>query len=134
MFLPKTDEMSTKCQRDCRQQASSFAAVPMVCMGTITRTVSVVPPPAVLLDIDGLAERLGTTPRFVRRLVEERRIPYLKIGRLVRFARTVETDLLRGDWIDPRFGQELFRATRTSLASPACVPVSWLRSDVRIST
>ncbi len=27
----------------------------------------------------------------------------------VRFARTVETDLLRGDWIDPRFGQELFQ-------------------------
>jgi hypothetical protein len=26
----------------------------------------------------------------------------------VRFARSVETDSLRGDWIDPRFGQELF--------------------------
>ena len=38
-----------------------------------------------LLDIDGLAERLGVGERFVRRLVEERRIPYLKIGRLVRF-------------------------------------------------
>ena len=25
-----------------------------------------------------------------------------------RFARSVETDLLRGDWIDPRRGQELF--------------------------
>ena len=57
----------------------------MVGMRTTSRTVSVVSPPAVLLDIDGLAERLGTTPRFVRRLVEERRIPYLKIGRLVRF-------------------------------------------------
>ncbi len=38
-----------------------------------------------LLDIDGLADRLGVGERFVRRLVEERRIPYLKIGRLVRF-------------------------------------------------
>ena len=38
-----------------------------------------------LLDIDGLAERLGVGERFVRRLVEERRIPFLKIGRLVRF-------------------------------------------------
>ena len=38
-----------------------------------------------LLDADGLAARLGVTARFVRRLVEERRIPYLKIGRLVRF-------------------------------------------------
>ena len=38
-----------------------------------------------LLDINGLAERLGVGERFVRRLVEERRIPYFKIGRLVRF-------------------------------------------------
>ena len=38
-----------------------------------------------LLDVDRLAARLGVTVRFVRRLVEERRIPYLKIGRLVRF-------------------------------------------------
>ena len=50
-----------------------------------------------LLDIDGLAERLGVGERFVRRLVEERRIPYLKIGRLVRFdAREVE------EWIGSR--------------------------------
>ena len=27
-----------------------------------------------------------------------------------RFARSVETDLLRGDWIDPRRGKELFGA------------------------
>jgi excisionase family DNA binding protein len=38
-----------------------------------------------LLDVDGLAAKLGVTVRFVRRLVEERRVPYLKIGRLVRF-------------------------------------------------
>jgi len=38
-----------------------------------------------LLDVDRLAARLGVTVRFVRRLVEDRRIPYLKIGRLVRF-------------------------------------------------
>jgi excisionase family DNA binding protein len=38
-----------------------------------------------LLDVDGLARRLGVTVRFVRRLVEERRIPYLKVGRFVRF-------------------------------------------------
>jgi excisionase family DNA binding protein len=32
-----------------------------------------------------LAERLGTTPRHVRRLVFERRIAYRKLGRYVRF-------------------------------------------------
>jgi len=35
-----------------------------------------------LLDIDGLAARLGVTARFVRRLVEERRVPFVKLGRL----------------------------------------------------
>lgn len=38
-----------------------------------------------LLDIAALAERLGVTERFVRRLVDERRIPFLKIGRFIRF-------------------------------------------------
>ena len=38
-----------------------------------------------LLDIAQLAERLGVSERFVRRLVEERRIPFLKIGKFVRF-------------------------------------------------
>jgi excisionase family DNA binding protein len=41
--------------------------------------------PASLLDVVGLATRLGVTVRFVRRLVDERRIPYVKVGRLVRF-------------------------------------------------
>ncbi len=38
-----------------------------------------------LLDITALAERLGVTERFVRRLVAERRIPFLKIGKFIRF-------------------------------------------------
>jgi excisionase family DNA binding protein len=38
-----------------------------------------------LLDVAELAERLGVTPRHVRRLVAERRIPFLKWGRLLRF-------------------------------------------------
>jgi excisionase family DNA binding protein len=38
-----------------------------------------------LLTIDQLAERLGITVRHVRRLVAEKRLPYYKVGRLVRF-------------------------------------------------
>ena len=37
------------------------------------------------MDIPTLAERLGTSVRHVRRLVFERRIPYMKCGGLVRF-------------------------------------------------
>jgi excisionase family DNA binding protein len=38
-----------------------------------------------LLTADEVAARLKATPRFVRRLVAERRIEYVKVGRLVRF-------------------------------------------------
>lgn len=37
-----------------------------------------------LLTVEEAAERLNTSPRFVRRLVFERRIPFLKLGRHVR--------------------------------------------------
>jgi len=38
-----------------------------------------------LLDIPSLAEHLGVTDRHIRRLVFEKRIPYIKWGHLVRF-------------------------------------------------
>ena len=38
-----------------------------------------------LLDIGQLAARLGVTPRYVRRLVAERRISFIKAGYFVRF-------------------------------------------------
>lgn len=39
-----------------------------------------------LLTVEEAAERLGTSVRFVRRLVFERRIAYAKLGRHVRIA------------------------------------------------
>lgn len=48
-----------------------------------------------LLDLPAVAERLGVNQRHVRRLVAERRIPYLKWGRLLRF----DPDDLDG-WLD----------------------------------
>ena len=38
-----------------------------------------------LLDIAGVASHLGVSVRHVRRLVNERRIPYVKWGHLLRF-------------------------------------------------
>ena len=38
-----------------------------------------------LWDIDAVAQRLGVQVRHIRRLVAERRIPYLKWGHLLRF-------------------------------------------------
>jgi excisionase family DNA binding protein len=39
-----------------------------------------------LLTVDQAAARLGTSVRFVRRLIAERRIAYVKLGRHVRIA------------------------------------------------
>ena len=39
-----------------------------------------------LLAVDQAAERLGTSVRFVRRLIAERRIAYVKLGRHMRIA------------------------------------------------
>jgi excisionase family DNA binding protein len=36
------------------------------------------------LDINAAAEYLGMKPRFIRRLVDERRISFFKVGRYVR--------------------------------------------------
>ena len=38
-----------------------------------------------LLDVATVALALGTTRRHVQRLVAERRIPFVKVGRFVRF-------------------------------------------------
>lgn len=38
-----------------------------------------------LLSMKEVAERLNTSQRHVRRLVEERRIPHLKVGHFIRF-------------------------------------------------
>jgi excisionase family DNA binding protein len=43
-----------------------------------------------LLTVEEAADRLGTSVRFVRRLIAERRIAYVRIGRHVRIA---EADL-----------------------------------------
>jgi excisionase family DNA binding protein len=45
-----------------------------------------------LLTVDQAASALNTTPRFVRRLIAERRIAFHHVGRHVRIA---EDDLLR---------------------------------------
>lgn len=41
--------------------------------------------PTRLLNIDAIAERLGVEPRHIRRLVHEKRIPFIKWGHYIRF-------------------------------------------------
>ena len=50
-----------------------------------------------LLTVDEAADRLGTSVRFVRRLVFEQRIAYTKLGRHVRIApRDLDTFIAAG--------------------------------------
>lgn len=55
-----------------------------------------------LLDIPGAAEHMGVTVRFMKRLVEERRIPYFKIGKFVRFSEQDLDDFLISARVVPK--------------------------------
>jgi excisionase family DNA binding protein len=86
-----------------------------------------------LLTIGQVAELLGTTERFPRRLIEERRIRFVRVGRHVRVPESAlrefiaaglvepvarrgrriwltlkEAEIRKGDWINPNAGQVSF--------------------------
>lgn len=47
------------------------------------------------LSVAEAAEHLNTSERFVRRLVSERRVPFHKVGRHVRFAKSDLDEFVR---------------------------------------
>lgn len=53
-----------------------------------------------LLTINQFAVQLGTSVRHVRRLVAERRVPYVKVGRWVRFDPVVIAERLDRHRVD----------------------------------
>ncbi|MBJ6644854.1 MULTISPECIES: excisionase family DNA-binding protein [Streptomyces] len=53
------------------------------------------------LSVDQVAELLGTTPRFPRRLIEERRIRYVKVGRHVRIPESAIEEFVRSRTVEP---------------------------------
>ncbi|GGP39050.1 excisionase family DNA-binding protein [Streptomyces calvus] len=53
------------------------------------------------LSVDQVAELLGTTTRFPRRLIEERRIRYVKVGRHVRIPESAVDEFLRARTVEP---------------------------------
>ncbi|WNM35121.1 excisionase family DNA-binding protein [Streptomyces sp. Li-HN-5-11] len=54
------------------------------------------------LSVDQVAEILGTTVRFPRRLIEERRITYVKVGRHVRIPESAVRDFVAANTVEPR--------------------------------
>jgi excisionase family DNA binding protein len=70
-----------------------------------------------LLDIGAVAERLCVTERHVRRLVAERRIPYVKVGRFVRFDPVDVADWITAARVPPRSLTHPLRMIDTELGS-----------------
>ena len=56
--------------------------------GSSRRSATPVTSSGDLLTVEQAADYLNITEHFVRRLIRERRIPFLKVGRLVRLRRT----------------------------------------------
>jgi excisionase family DNA binding protein len=54
------------------------------------------------LSVDQVAELLGTTVRFPRRLIEERRITYVKVGRHVRIPESAVREFIDANTVQPR--------------------------------
>lgn len=65
------------------------------------------------LSVDQVAELLGTTARFPRRLIEERRIRYVKLGRHVRIPESAVEEFIRSRTVEP------IRLRRTALRRAA---------------
>ena len=54
-----------------------------------------------LLTVEAAAELLSTSPRFVRRLIAERRIEFVKVGRHVRISESTLNDFIRSGVVKP---------------------------------
>ncbi|MFD6990393.1 excisionase family DNA-binding protein [Streptomyces sp. NPDC059943] len=54
-----------------------------------------------LLTVNQVAERLGTGVRFARRLIEERRITFVKVGRHVRIPESAIETYVTANTVEP---------------------------------
>ena len=55
----------------------------------------------VLLTVEAAAKRLSTSPRFIRRLIAERRIEFVKVGRHVRISESALADFIDAGRVEP---------------------------------
>ena len=58
--------------------------------------------PVQLYTVDEAAQRLNTAPRFIRRLIAERRIAFTRLGRHVRFEADVLDAFVAAGRVEPR--------------------------------
>jgi excisionase family DNA binding protein len=70
-------------------------------------------PSGVLLTIEQAAERLNMSPRYVRRLVAERRIAFHKMGRAVRLHITDVNAFIDAGRVEPITATSVWTQTRS---------------------
>ncbi|HEY3732349.1 MAG TPA: helix-turn-helix domain-containing protein [Streptosporangiaceae bacterium] len=66
-----------------------------------------------LLTVDAAAERLSTSVRFVRRLIAERRIEFVKVGRHVRITESALAEFVQAGRVQPMTAADVWRNTRS---------------------
>ena len=65
---------------------------------TVQQDQEMAPP---MLDVQQVAQRLGTKSRFVRRLIAERRIEYHKLGRHGRISEPALAAFIKAGRVEP---------------------------------
>jgi excisionase family DNA binding protein len=68
-----------------------------------------------LLTVEAAADRLSTSPRFIRRLIAERRIEFVKVGRHVRISESALADFIAAGKVSPLTAAAM-RRTRKEIA------------------
>jgi excisionase family DNA binding protein len=71
-----------------------------------------------LLKPEEAAERLNVSLRFIRRLCHERRLPYTKVGKFVRFDADELEAWITAQRVEPANGESGDARRRTSQARP----------------
>jgi excisionase family DNA binding protein len=65
-----------------------------------------------LLTVQEAAEQMSTSVRFIRRLIAERRITYVKLGRHVRIAETDIAAFIEAGRVQPLDASAIWRRSR----------------------
>jgi excisionase family DNA binding protein len=60
-----------------------------------------------LLSVEAAAERLDAKPRFIRRLIAERRIEFVRVGRHVRIGESALADFIEAGKVPPLTAADL---------------------------
>lgn len=62
-----------------------------------------------LLTVEAAADRLSTSSRFIRRLIAERRIEFVRVGRHVRISETALAAFVAAGTVEPMTSSTVWR-------------------------